>query len=405
VTRPTRVEIDADAIAYNVAFVAEVVAPSTVCAVVKADGYGHGAAVVARAALRGGASWLAVALVEEAGRLREAGIDAPILVLSECRPEAMRRARDLDLRMTLYSADGIAAAAATAARGLPPWPVHLKVDTGMHRVGASPDEIVARACAIAAAPGLELEALWTHCAVADDLDNPFTATQFDRFEAAVAALDANGYRPAMLHAANSAVALLHPRGRYDMVRLGISMYGCPPASHHHDLARALRPALRLVSRVSHVQVVAAGEGVSYGHRWRADRETTVATVPIGYADGVRRDLGLEGGSVLIGGSRHRIIGVVTMDQLMVDCAKAPVAVDDEVVLIGAQGDDAITADEIADRLGTISYEVLCDIGVRVPRHQEPGPERPSERGAGPERPSERGAGPERPSERGAGGAA
>ena len=211
-------------------------------------------------------------LVEEAARLREAGIDAPILVLSECRPEAMRRARDLDLRMTLYSADGIAAAAATAARGAAPWPVHLKVDTGMHRVGASPDEIVARARAIVDAPGLELEALWTHCAVADDLDNPFTATQLDRFEAAVAALDANGYRPAMLHAANSAVALLHPRGRYDMVRLGISMYGCPPASHHHDLARALRPALRLVSRVSHVQVVAAGEGVSYGHRWRADRD-------------------------------------------------------------------------------------------------------------------------------------
>ncbi|MEO5837766.1 MAG: alanine racemase [Acidimicrobiales bacterium] len=376
-TRPTRVEVDADAIAHNVAFVADVVAPSAVCAVVKADGYGHGADRAARAALRGGASWLAVALVEEAAHLRDAGIDAPILVLSECRPEAMRRARDLDLRMTLYSAEGIAAAATTSTSGASPWPVHLKVDTGMHRVGASPDEIVARACAIVDAPGLELEALWTHCAVADDRDSSFTATQLDRFEAAVAALDAKGMRPAMLHAGNSAVALLHPRGRYDMVRLGISMYGCPPASHHRDLARSLRPALRLVSRVSHVQVVAPGEGVSYGHRWRADRATTVATVPIGYADGVRRDLGLVGGSVLIGGIRRRIIGVVTMDQLMVDCASAPVAVDDEVVLIGAQGSDAITADEIADRLGTISYEVLCDIGVRVPRHQQGGPERPS----------------------------
>ncbi|HUP72726.1 MAG TPA: alanine racemase [Acidimicrobiales bacterium] len=379
--RPTRVEIDADAIAHNVAFVAKVVAPSTVCAVVKADGYGHGAVAASQAALRGGASWLAVALVEEAARLREAGIDAPILVLSECRPDAMRRARDLDVRMTLYSATGVSAAAAiTGPRGAAPWPVHLKVDTGMHRVGASPDEIVARARAIADAPGLLLEALWTHCAVADDLGDPFTAAQLDRFEAAVEALDAEGHLPVMLHAANSAVALLHPRGRYDMVRLGISMYGCPPASHHLDLARELRPALRLVSRVSHVQRVSQGEGVSYGHRWRAERETTVATVPIGYADGVRRDLGLEGGSVLIGGSRRRIIGVVTMDQLMVDCATAPVAVDDEVVLIGTQGDDAITADEIADRLGTISYEVLCDIGVRVPRHQAGGPERPSERG-------------------------
>src|SRR5688572_16950198 len=139
--RPTRVEIDADAIVHNVSFVAKVVAPSIVCAVVKADGYGHGAAVVARAALNGGASWLAVALVEEAALLREAGIDAPILVLSECRPEAMRRAHDLDVRMTLYSVDGIAAAsaAATATGGSAPWPVHLKVDTGMHRVGASPE--------------------------------------------------------------------------------------------------------------------------------------------------------------------------------------------------------------------------------------------------------------------------
>ena len=367
--RPTCAEVDADAIAHNVAFVTGVVAPSRVCAVVKADGYGHGAAVVARAALRGGASWLAVALVEEAARLRDAGVDAPILLLSECRPEAMRPARDLDLRMTLYSADGIAAAAAAAAAATQPWPVHLKVDTGMHRVGAPPDQVVARAKAIVDAPGLELEALWTHCAVADDLDNPFTATQFDRFEAAASALDARGYHPTMLHAANSAVALMHPRGRYDMVRLGISMYGYPPASRHRDLARALRPALRLVSKVAHVQVVAAGEGVSYGHRWRADVATTVATVPIGYEDGVRRDLGLVGGSVLIGGRRRHIIGVITMDQLMVDCEETPVAVGDEVVVIGAQGDEVITADDIADRLGTISYEVLCDVGARVPRHE------------------------------------
>lgn len=364
--RPTGAEVDGDAIAHNVAFVAGIVAPSIVCAVVKADGYGHGAEVVARAALRGGASWLAVALIEEAAQLRDAGVDAPILLLSECPPDAMRRARDLDLRVTLYSPEGIAAAAAAATQ---PWPVHLKVDTGMHRVGAAPDQIVARAQSIVDSRGLELEALWTHCAVADELDNPFTAIQLDRFEAAAAALDSAGCHPAMLHAGNSAVALLHPRGRYDMVRLGISMYGYPPASQHRDLARKLRPSLRLVSRVAHVQVVAAGEGVSYGHRWRADTATTVATVPIGYEDGVRRDLGLVGGSVLIGGSRRRIIGVVTMDQLMVDCSGASVAVGDEVVLIGAQGDDAITADEIADQLGTISYEVLCNVGARVPRHE------------------------------------
>jgi alanine racemase len=371
VKRPTRVEVDADAITHNVEYVAKVVAPSAVCAVVKADGYGHGAELVARAALRGGASWLAVALVEEASHLRDVGIDAPLLLLSECRPDAMRRARELDVRVTLYSEVGIDAAAAVGSRAHP-WPVHLKVDTGMHRVGAALDDVVARARAIVDAPGLVLEGLWTHCAVADDVHDRFTATQLERFETAIAALASEGIAPPMMHAANSAVALLHPRGRYDMVRLGISMYGCPPASHHHDIARDLRPALRLVSRVSHVQVVDAGEGVSYGHRWRAHRPTTVATVPIGYADGVRRDLGLEGGSVLINGQRHPIVGVVTMDQLMVECNAGPVAVDDEVVLIGEQGDDVITADEIADRLHTISYEVLCDIGVRVPRHQRGG---------------------------------
>lgn len=363
--RPTFAEIDAEAIAHNVAVLVEQCAPAAVCAVVKADGYGHGSLTAARAALAGGATWLAVALVEEASRLRSGGIDAPILLLSECPDDELERARSLDLRITLYHADAVAAAAAAAGSG-DPWPVHLKIDTGMNRVGAQPDEALEVACRIAANPSLVLEGVWTHCAVADDPADPFTDLQLDRFDDAVATLEQAGHRPAMRHAANSAVALLHPRGRYDLVRVGIAIYGYPPAPQHDSLRRLLRPALRLRSQVVHVHTVAAGEGVSYGRRWRATSPTRIATVPIGYADGVRRRLGLDGGEVLVRGVRRRILGVVTMDQLMIE-AGDDVAIGDEVVLIGRQGTDEITADEVAARLDTISYEVLCDIGPRVHR--------------------------------------
>ena len=378
-SRPTFAYVDPSAIAHNVKVIGDQVAPAAVCAVVKADAYGHGAIVGARAALAGGASMLAVALVEEAAELRQAAIDAPILLLSECRPAEMKDAYSLGLVPTVYSIEGIAAAAdaaqaagAAEAAGAATsagtrWPVHLKVDTGMHRVGASPSEIVARAQQIADVPSLALGALWTHCAVADDPDDEFTAVQLDRFDAAVDALRAHGINPPLLHVANSGGALLHPRSRYGMVRCGISMYGCPPASGQREIAAQLRPAMRLASQVTHVQTVDVGEGVSYGRRWRATRPTRVGTVPIGYADGVRREYGMVGGRVLVRGQRCNIIGVITMDQLMFDCGNLEVSVGDEVVLIGTQGAESISADEIADRLGTISYEVLCDIGRRVPR--------------------------------------
>ncbi|HEV8299060.1 MAG TPA: alanine racemase [Acidimicrobiales bacterium] len=364
--RPTWVTIDPDAIARNVERLAEVVAPASVCAVVKADGYGHGAVPVARAAQRGGASWLAVALVEEGVALREAEVDGPILLLSEPRPGEMPEAHAADLRPTLYSPVGIAAAADAAAHGTVPWRVQLKVDTGMHRIGAAPDEAVALAERIASEPMLELEAVWTHCAVADEPEDPFTATQLDRFDATVDALRQAGFGRLLRHAGNSAVGLAHPRGHYDLVRFGIALYGIAP-SPQLDGAVALQPALTLRSEVTHVQTVATGEGVSYGRRWRAPAPTRVATVPIGYADGVRRSLPECGGEVIVRGQRRPMVGVVTMDQLMIDCGDLAVEIGDEVVLIGERDGLRITAEEIAARLGTIGYEVVCAIGARVPR--------------------------------------
>jgi len=364
--RPTWVEVDHSAIAHNVAALAAVAAPAAVCAVVKADGYGHGAVPVARTALAAGAEWLAVALVEEATELRAAGIDAPVLVLSEARPEDLATCADLGLRVTVYTPAGVAAAAAVGR----PLRVHLKVDTGMHRVGAAPGDALGLARAVAAAPTLELEAVWTHCAVADEPERSFTAEQLARFDAVLAELAAAGIDVPMTHAANSAGAIAHPAARRDLVRLGIATYGIDPSP---ALAGAvdLRPALRLRSAVTFVKPVAAGEGVSYGLHHTFPRDTTVATVPIGYADGVRRRLGLLHQEVLIGGRRHPIVGVVTMDQLMVDCGDAPVAVGDEVVLIGRQGEEEITAAEWATRLGTIPYEITCALGPRLPRHHLP----------------------------------
>jgi alanine racemase len=371
--RATWAEIDLDAVEHNVANLRALAAPAAMCVVVKADGYGHGAAEVSRAALAAGADQLAVALVEEGAALREAGIDAPVLVLSEPPGDAFGDLVALGLEPTLYSepavhavADAVAAAAAARTRPVP-LGVHLKVDTGMHRVGAQPADAVAVAKAITARPELALASVWTHCAVADAPDDPFTAEQLRRFEASLAMLGDAGIDPPLRHAANSAAAIAHPAARYDMVRCGIAVYGVDPSPELAGMVD-LEPALRLVSHVALVKEVAAGEALSYGQRYRLHHPSVVATVPIGYADGVRRDLSALGGEVLIRGRRRPIAGTVTMDQITVDCGDdRAVAPGDEVVLIGAQGGDRITAADWAVRLGTIGYEVVCGIGPRVPR--------------------------------------
>jgi alanine racemase len=369
--RPAWAEVDLDAIKHNAARLLEVVAPAGLCAVVKADAYGHGAPEVAEAALAAGASWLAVALIEEGVRLRQAGLEAPILVLCEPVPEAMGPCAAWGLSPTVCTEEGIAAAEAAAADERTTLPVHLKVDTGMHRLGAPPEQALLLAQAAAAAPHLRFEGLWTHLAVAEELDDGFTGEQLARFESVRASLRASGLVPDLVHAANSAAAIAHPAARYDVVRCGIALYGYPPGPAVgralDDLGVALRPALSLKARVSACRLLPAGERVSYGRVRPLPQASLVATVPLGYADGVPRRLS-TGAEVLVGGTRRPLAGTVTMDQLMVDCGPGSgVEVGDEVVLLGSQGEERIGADEWAAALGTITYEVLCDIGPRVPR--------------------------------------
>jgi alanine racemase len=369
--RPAWAEVDLGAVRHNAALLAALAAPAGLCAVVKAAGYGHGSVPVARAAIEGGATWLAVALVEEGAVLRGNGLDAPVLLLSEPPVDSMGEVVALGLTPTVYTHEGVEAAAkAAAAAGAGPLAVHVKVDTGMHRVGASRSDAPAVVQAVVEHPDLTLGGVWTHFAVADEPDHPFTAEQCGRFQAVLDELDGLGVRPPLVHAANSAGALAHPGARFDLVRCGIALYGVSPSPALAALepVTALRPALSLRARVSFVKRVGPGEAVSYGLRRPLTVESTIATVPVGYADGVPWRLGVSGGEVLIGGRRRSLAGSVTMDQILVDCGDdTGVLPGDEVVLLGRQGADEISAWEWAERTGTIAYEILCGIGPRVPK--------------------------------------
>ena len=358
--RPTVAEVDLGAIRHNVARLRP---PGVeLMAVVKADAYGHGAAPVARAALEAGATWLAVALVEEGIALRDEGIAAPILVLSEVPRGAERDALGAGLVPTVASHDGVSSIAA-AARALDLHaPVHLKIDTGMHRVGVWPPEDAPELARAVVDGGLHLDGVFTHLATAES-DLAFAEVQLERFRSAVAAIEARGIRPHLRHAANSAATIAHPAAHLDLVRTGIAMYGLPAGP---GLDAGLRPALRLRSRVASVRRLDAGEALSYGQTYRLHGAATIATVPIGYADGFPRPAS-PGAEALIGGRRFPIAGRVTMDMLLVDCGDAPVAEGDEVVLIGEQGGERIDAERLAVLTGTIPYEIVTRLGPRIPR--------------------------------------
>jgi alanine racemase len=368
-------EIDLAAVAHNVGVLRAAAAPAVVWAVVKADGYGHGSVDVSRAVLDAGAEGLCVALVQEARVLRDAGIDAPMLVLSAQPSGQAAEAVALGVTSAVIDAAGMAALDAAALDAGRIHDVHLKIDTGMHRMGCAPEDAADLAVLAAAASGLRLAGVFTHLATADEPDHPAVALQFARFDQALAAVRAVGVDPGMVHIANSAGALALPSAHRDLVRAGIAIYGISPGAGVDHLASALRPAMSLHARVSRVQRVQAGEGVSYGLRHTVQRETTIATVPIGYADGVPRRSFATGVEVLIGGTRRPIVGVVSMDQLMIDVGDDEVVVGDRVVLIGeqagAQGVGRILAAEWADRLGTIGYEIVCGISARVPRRVRP----------------------------------
>jgi len=366
--RPTWVSVDLSAVAHNVAALRRSVGDTELCAVVKADGYGHGAPAVAAAAVEAGATWLAVALVEEAAELRTAGVSAPVLVLSEPRPDEMAEVVALGgVRPTLYTDAGIDAfAAAVAASGVRDVPVHLKVDTGMHRVGVHVDAAVAAARHVLDA-GLRLEGVFSHCSIADEPWDPFTDRQVERFDAVLADLSAAGIEPPVVHLANTAATLTRPDTHRSLVRVGIGVYGVSPGPAVDDACRTLglRQAMTVRSEVTHLQVIGPGEGVGYGHRWVSDHTARLATVPMGYADGLARAWGL-GGEALVGGRRRPLRGVVSMDALVVE-VDDDVALGDEVVLLGRQGDDEIGAAEVADAIGLIPWEVLCSLSARPPR--------------------------------------
>ena len=366
--RPAWVEIDLDAVRANTRAIIAAAAPAAVMAVVKADGYGHGAVPVTRAVLEAGAEWVGVALAEEGITLREAGIDAPILVLSEPAPDAAEAVVAAGLTPVVYTPAGLEhLAKAVAGSGRrDPLPVHLKVDTGMHRVGCAPGDARALVDAIGDRAELLLGGVCTHLAVADEPDDPYTGEQLERFDALLRDLTAAGVDVGIRHAANSAGLLAFPAANYDLVRTGIAIYGIAPTAALANRIPLL-PALSFRARVSYVKTLPAGSRLSYGLRYELGRESRIATVPVGYADGVPRNLAHVGGEVVVGGRRVPIAGTVTMDQILLDLGDAPVEVGDEVVLIGRQGDVEVTATDWADRLGTIPYEIVCGIGPRVPR--------------------------------------
>ena len=363
--RPTYAEVDLAAIQHNVRILRERVGvPLT--AVVKADAYGHGAVPVARAVVAAGAERLAVATVDEGIELRTAGLALPILVLGWTPPDAVEPALRFGLTLTVFDRPSLEAIAAVAARTGLTATVHVKLDTGMGRLGFPTwrGDGLAELAALLTRPGIDVEALYTHLSAADD-DDAYTSAQLARFDAACQRLREAGLNFRLRHAANSAGALRFPASRYDTVRLGIALYGLdafPGAAR----AAGLRPALRWRTAVAQVKVIEAGIGISYGHTYVPDRPVRVAVLAVGYADGYDRALS-NLGQVLIGGRRARVLGRVCMDQVIVGEVDEGVRPGDEAVLLGAQGDDEITASEMADWLETIPYEVVTRIGARVPR--------------------------------------
>ncbi|HZC08124.1 MAG TPA: alanine racemase [Ktedonobacterales bacterium] len=368
--RPTWLEIDLGAIARNTQRVRQIAGPATkVLVSLKADAYGHGALPVARVALRNGAEWLGVATVSEARPLRDAGVSAPILVFGYTPPWQAREAARLDLRATVFDLDSARALAQAAREQGRVARVHVKVDTGMARLGLRTEDIaaiVAFARELRAIPGLELEGVFTHFATADSLDQSYARRQLQRFQTTLAALAADGPLPPIIHAANSAALLTLPEARFTMARAGVAIYGLPP-SDEVGLPEGFTPALSFRTVVAQVKWIPAGEGISYGATYVTEAPTRVATLPVGYADGFRR-APRNWGEVLIRGRRASLLGRVAMDQCMVDVTHIPgVEQGDEVTLIGRQGDDELTAQAVAERLGTSVYEVVSSLLARVPR--------------------------------------
>lgn len=381
-------EVDLAAVAHNVRELRRVTDPAArLMAVVKADGYGHGAVEVARTALECGADWLGVARIAEGIQLRAAGVRSPILVFGYTPPADAGLLIDHDLRQSVASSATAAAySAASAGRGRR-IKVHLKLDTGMGRLGLVPaalagnpgaeaanDDLMREAARIAKLPGIEAEGVFTHFAASDSADKTHALRQLALFRETLERLFARGHRFSVRHAANSAAVIEIPESHLDLVRPGVALYGLAPSAEV-DLTRIdLRPALTLKTRIIHIKKVPAGFSVSYGMTYRTPAATVIATVPTGYADGYRRALSSRG-EMIVRGVRVPVVGRVCMDLTMLDVGRVPdVRVEDEVVVIGRQGRESISADDVARAVGTINYEVVTALTARVARvHLKAGP--------------------------------
>lgn len=377
-----RAEVNRDALAENVAGLRRITAPSArLMVAVKADGYGHGALEVARIALASGADALGVARIEEAFPLRAAGIDAPILIFGHTPPNWAAHMLDQKLTPSLFSVHAARelASAVDGAGSSHPLPVHLKVDTGMGRLGFLDDAfrapsrdsveegVTEEIATVSAIPSLTVEGIYTHFAASDITDKSDARRQFERFTRLLEVLERRGIQPPVCHAANSGAIMEMPETHLDMVRAGIAVYGLYPSSESDRTRLALRPAMALKSAIVHLKSVPAGFAVSYGSTHVTERPTVIATVPLGYADGYSRRFS-NTAVMLVGGHRVPVVGRVCMDLTMIDVGHVPdVAVGDEVVAFGTQGAASVPADELAAIGGTINYEIVSAITGRVPR--------------------------------------
>ena len=366
-TRPTRVEIDLDALCFNLRQVRQRVGPECeILAVVKADAYGHGARGVAPALAAAGADQFGVAMASEGIDLRRYGITRPIVVLGGVFPGEEATILEHQLQPALYDLDVARRLDAAARAAGTRVPCHLKIDTGMGRLGFRPERLAEVLTVLQGLPGVEVRGVISHLALADEPEKPFTATQVDRFRVLVAQIRDAGFAPRYLHLANSAAIYSRDLAGCNLVRPGISLYGGLTGTPFEQ-AVPQRPVMSFLSQVAQLKTVPAGEGISYAHRFVTDRPSLLAAVPVGYADGYNRLL-TNRGEVLVRGRRAPVAGTVCMDWILVDVIDIPaVSVGDRVTLLGRDGDECITAGEWADKIGTITYEVFCNISKRVPR--------------------------------------
>jgi len=376
----TWAEINLEAYAHNIRELRRVSRPAArLMAVVKANGYGHGAVEVAREALQNGAQYLGVARINEAVPLREAGLEVPILIFGYCPPDLAPLLIDYELTQTVYSLTTASALSEQATRKGKTINIHLKVDSGMGRLGlllgatnSTPDDMAAQNPvreieAITRLPGLAVEGIYTHFATSDSADKSYANLQLDRFMDLLSRLQKEGLEPPLRHAANSAALIDMPDSHLDMVRPGIATYGLHPSDEVDKSRIDLKPVMTLKSKIIHLKRVPPGFNISYGITFQTKNHTTIATVPVGYADGFNRRLSSRG-HMLVHGQKVPIVGRVCMDLTMLDVGTvAGVALEDEVVVFGEQGNEAVTADEIASSLDTINYEVVSTITGRVPR--------------------------------------